>query len=95
MKLQMLFGRWCFSDCRPGHSGCNFPLNPRAAVPSPPDKEGYWFFLPLGEPDLKLVPLEELVKADPTLNDVFDLDYGECANRKFIGGQWKREDYEE
>ena len=58
------------------------------------DKEGYWFFLPLGEPDLKLVPLEELVKADPTLNDVFDLDYGECANREFIGGQWQRDVYE-
>ena len=59
------------------------------------DKEGYWFFLPLGEPDLKLVPLEELVKADPTLNDVFNLDYGESANREFIGGQWQRDVYEE
>ena len=58
------------------------------------DKEGYWFFLPLGEPDLKMVPLEELVKTDPTLNDVFNLDYGESANREFIGGQWQRDVYE-
>jgi len=58
------------------------------------DKEGYWFFLPLGEPDWKMVPLEELVKADPTLNDVFNLDYGESANREFIGGQWQRDVYE-
>ena len=59
------------------------------------DKEGYWFFLPSGEPDWKMVPLEELIKVDPTLNDVFDLDYGECANREFIGGQWQRDVYEE
>ena len=59
------------------------------------DKEGHWFFLPLGEPDWKLVSLEELIKVDPTLNDVFDLDYGECANREFVGGRWKRDIYEE
>jgi hypothetical protein len=41
-----------------------------------------------------MVPLEELVKADPTLNDVFNLDYGESANREFIGGQWQRDVYE-
>lgn len=59
------------------------------------DKEGHWFFLPLGEPDWKIVSLEELIKVDPTLNDVFDLDYGECANREFVGGRWERDIYEE
>ena len=59
------------------------------------DKDGHWFFLPLGEPDWKLVSLEELIKVDPTLNDVFDLDYGECANREFVGGRWERDIYEE
>ena len=59
------------------------------------DKEGHWFFLPSGEPDWKLVSLEELIKVDPTLNDVFDLDYGECANREFVGGRWKRDIYKE
>jgi hypothetical protein len=49
----------------------------------------------LGEPDWKLVSLEELIKVDPTVNDVFDLDYGECANREFVGGRWKRDIYEE
>lgn len=59
------------------------------------DKEGHWFFLPLGEPDWKIMSLEELIKVDPTLNDVFDLDYGECANREFVGGRWERDIYEE
>lgn len=27
---------------------------------------------------------------DRTLNDVFNLDYGEQAEREFIGGQWIR-----
>jgi hypothetical protein len=40
--------------------------------------------------DIKIVALEELVLRDKTLNEVFDLDYGEAADRDSIGGQWKR-----
>ena len=27
---------------------------------------------------------------DPSLNDVFDLDYGQIAERDFIGDRWTR-----
>lgn len=39
---------------------------------------------------IKIVALEELMVTDKTLNDVFDLDYGEAADRDSIGGQWTR-----
>jgi hypothetical protein len=34
--------------------------------------------------DIRIVGLEELVKRDPTLNDVFNLDYGEAADRETL-----------
>jgi hypothetical protein len=40
--------------------------------------------------DIKIVALEELVLRDKTLNEIFDLDYGEEAEREFIGGKWTR-----
>jgi len=40
--------------------------------------------------DIKIVSLEKLVLRDKTLNDVFNLDYGEEAEREFIGGEWTR-----
>jgi hypothetical protein len=40
--------------------------------------------------DIKIVALEQLVLRDKTLNEVFDLEYGEEAEREVIGGQWTR-----
>ncbi len=56
------------------------------------EKNGDWQFL-TGDQlpgDIKIVSLEELVVRDKTLNEVFDLDYGEEAEREFIGGRWTR-----
>ncbi|WP_069661298.1 DUF4262 domain-containing protein [Arcticibacter eurypsychrophilus] len=54
------------------------------------DSDGDWQFLTGDQfpEDIKIVALEELIKRDSTLNDVFDLEYGEEAERDFIGGQW-------
>lgn len=56
------------------------------------DKDGDWQFLTCDElpGDIKLVALEEMTVRDKTLNEVFDLDYGEEAQREFIGAEWKR-----
>lgn len=56
------------------------------------DHEGDWQFLTGDQEleDMKIVALEELVLRDKTLNEVFDLDYGEAADRDSIGEQWKR-----
>jgi hypothetical protein len=56
------------------------------------DNDGDWQFLTGDqmEEDIKIVALSELIKRDKTLNEVFDLDYGEEADRDFIGGQWTR-----
>ena len=40
--------------------------------------------------DAKLVALEQMTIKDKTLNEVFDLEYGEEAEREFIGGNWTR-----
>lgn len=56
------------------------------------DHDGDWQFLTgdqLDE-DIRLVCLEEVVHRDQTLNEVFDLDYGEAANRVVVGGKWTR-----
>jgi hypothetical protein len=56
------------------------------------DFDGDWQFLtknPLEE-DAIFVSLEEIIIHDKTLNEVFDLDYGEEATRKFIGDNWTR-----
>jgi hypothetical protein len=56
------------------------------------DNDGDWQFLTGDQlpEDIKIVALEELILQDKTLNEIFDLDYGERAEREFIGGQWKR-----
>ena len=33
---------------------------------------------------------EEIIKRDLTLNEIFDLDFGETATRECVGGEWKR-----
>lgn len=56
------------------------------------DDDGDWQFLTDDQTldDIKIVALEELIKHDNTLNEIFDLEYGEEAERKFIGGEWTR-----
>ena len=56
------------------------------------DEEGDWQFLTGDQmpEDIKIVALEQLILSDPTLNQVFNLDYGEAADRNFIGDKWIR-----
>jgi hypothetical protein len=60
------------------------------------DTEGDWQFLTGDQmpEDIKLVALEEMTLVDKTLNEVFNLDYGEEAERETIGGQWTRTESE-
>ncbi|MEQ1732277.1 MAG: DUF4262 domain-containing protein [Bacteroidia bacterium] len=61
------------------------------------DNDGDWQFLTGDQmpEDIKLVALEQLIIKDKTLNDVFNLEYGEQAERKYIGEYWKRTKYDE
>jgi Domain of unknown function (DUF4262) len=56
------------------------------------DEDGDWQFLTNDQlpEDAKIVALEQLIIRDKTLNQVFDLEYGEKAEREFIGGKWIR-----
>lgn len=56
------------------------------------DTEGDWQFLTGDQvqDDARVVALEQLVIRDSTLNEVFDLGYGEAAEREFVGDQWTR-----
>lgn len=56
------------------------------------DEEGDWQFLTGDQmpEDIKIVALEQMTLRDPTLNDLFNLDYGESAERSFIGDKWIR-----
>ena len=56
------------------------------------DYDGDWQFLTGDQMpnDIKLVALEELISRDKTLNEVFDLEYGEEAEREIVGGEWTR-----
>jgi len=56
------------------------------------DEEGDWQFLTGDQlqEDIKIVLLERLVLADKTLNEIFDLEYGEEATRDYIGDKWTR-----
>lgn len=56
------------------------------------EQDGDWQFLTGDQmpEDIKIVALEELVSRDKTLNAIFDLNYGESAERDSIGGQWSR-----
>lgn len=40
--------------------------------------------------DAEILSLEEIVLKDPSLNDLFDLDYGQEAERKSIADKWER-----
>ncbi|MBC7864095.1 MAG: DUF4262 domain-containing protein [Bacteroidia bacterium] len=56
------------------------------------DEDGDWQFLTSDytEEDARVVGLEEMIKRDKTLNEVFDLDYGESAERESNGRPWVR-----
>jgi hypothetical protein len=43
---------------------------------------------------LKIVTLEELIKRDPTLNELFQLPYGWQAQRVVQAADWEIEKYE-
>lgn len=60
------------------------------------DEDGDWQFLTGDQmpEDIKLVSLEEMIKRDKTLNEIFNLDYGEEADREVIGGRWTRRESE-
>ncbi|KRD10448.1 hypothetical protein ASE21_12150 [Flavobacterium sp. Root901] len=60
------------------------------------DDEGDWLFLTgdQAQEDIIIVALEQLVLRDNTLNEVFDLEYGEEAEREYIGSKWKRKKIE-
>lgn len=56
------------------------------------DEDGDWQFLTGDQQpeDIRLVALEQLILRDCTLNDIFNLDYGEEATRNEIGERWER-----
>ena len=60
------------------------------------DTDGDWQFLTGDQmpDDIKIVALEQLVLHDKTLNEIFDLEYGEEAEREVIGGHWTRNNVE-
>lgn len=55
-------------------------------------EDGDWQFLTrkIDYKKGKLVALEQMVLRDETLNELFDLEYGEEAERDFIGDKWIR-----
>ncbi len=56
------------------------------------DSDGEWQFLTGDQQieDARIVCLEEMILKDPSLNDLFDLDYGQEAERKSITEKWER-----
>lgn len=56
------------------------------------DYDGNWQFLTNDQlsTDARIVALQELIQRDKTLNEVFNLDYGEKAERTSIGCNWIR-----
>jgi hypothetical protein len=56
------------------------------------ETDGDWQFLTGDQvsDDIKVVALEQMILRDKTLNEVFNLEYGEEAEREFIGGEWVR-----
>jgi len=59
--------------------------------------DGDWQFLTGDQKpeDIKIVALECMVHRDKTLNEVFNLEYGEAAERDSIGGEWTRSKIED
>jgi hypothetical protein len=58
------------------------------------DEEGDWQFLTgdiVAQEDLMIVALEQIVKRDYTLNELFDMPTGQFATRDNVGGKWTRQ----
>ncbi|ABQ05929.1 DUF4262 domain-containing protein [Flavobacterium johnsoniae] len=61
------------------------------------DNDGDWQFLTddeISTENIIIVALEQLILKDKTLNELFDLEYGEEAQRKLIGDEWVRNNSE-
>lgn len=61
------------------------------------NEDGDWQFHTEFEPkieDSKVVCLEEIIKLDSTLNEIYYLNYGQTAYRNEIGGEWIIEESE-
>lgn len=61
------------------------------------DNNGDWQFLTddeISTENIIIVALEQLILKDKTLNELFDLEYGEEAQRKLIGDEWVRNNSE-
>jgi hypothetical protein len=56
------------------------------------DVDGDWQFITeyQNDEDVRVVCLEDIIKKDKTLNELFDLDFGEMAKREKIGSNWSR-----
>jgi hypothetical protein len=56
------------------------------------DEEGDWQFLTGDQlpQDVRIVCLEQMIAQDKTLNDLFNLDYGEQARRDSTNHKWQR-----
>ncbi len=57
------------------------------------DDEGDWTFLTgdeLSSSDARLVSLETIINTDNSINELFNLDYGEFASRASIKDKWVR-----
>ncbi|MCP2025051.1 hypothetical protein L1276_000191 [Flavobacterium sp. HSC-32F16] len=57
------------------------------------DEDGDWQFLTDDEittENVIIVALEQLIIKDKTLNELFDLEYGEEAEREYVGDEWVR-----
>ena len=55
------------------------------------DQNGDWQFLTENAElkDAKIIHLEHIIEKDKTLNELFRLDYGESAERDFVGDHWR------
>ena len=59
------------------------------------DNDGSWEFLTGDDvtgDDAMVVCLEDVVKRDSSINELFNLPTGQIATREFVGGKWKREE---
>ncbi len=62
------------------------------------NEDGDWQFHTSDNPqitDSRVVSLEEITKLDPSINDLFNLSYGECAWRGTKDSEWERESFED
>lgn len=58
------------------------------------DEEGDWQFTTgdmVTNDDIMIVALDEVVKLDSSVNDLFNMPTGQCASRQFVGDKWVRE----